>query len=133
MLKIDGFVFVKDKQIGTKVYWKRNRFASYCKCRAIANDGEEIKGSHEHNHSGDSVNIKVGICMNRVKQEAKETHDFPHYIIYTAASQLSENAAQTLPATSSIKRHIHNVRQKEESGWANPIHRREIVFTDEEN
>uniref|UniRef100_A0A0L8HQ62 FLYWCH-type domain-containing protein n=1 Tax=Octopus bimaculoides TaxID=37653 RepID=A0A0L8HQ62_OCTBM len=132
MLKIDGFIFVKDKQIGTKIYWKCSKFALYCKCCAITNDGEAVKVSNEHNHSGDSVNIKVHIYMNRVKQEAKETCDSPHYIISSAALQLSENIVQALPAISSIKKTIHNVRQKERSGLANPIHRREIVFTDEQ-
>ena len=66
-----------------------------------------------------------------MKNNAKETRDSPQYIISTAASHLSESAAQALPAISSIKRTIHNVRQKERAGLANPIHRREIVFTDE--
>uniref|UniRef100_A0A0L8G2X7 FLYWCH-type domain-containing protein n=1 Tax=Octopus bimaculoides TaxID=37653 RepID=A0A0L8G2X7_OCTBM len=132
VLKIEGFVFVKDKQIGTKIYWKCNKFASYCKYHAITNYSEVVKVSHEHNHSGDSVNIEVRTYINRVKQEAKETCDSPHYIVSTAGLQLSGNLVQSLPAISTIKRTIHSVRQKERSGLANPIHRREIIFTDEQ-
>ena len=132
MLKIDCFLFVKDKQVDTKIYWKCNKFASYCKSRAITNDGEVIKEPREHNHSGDAVNVEVRSFMKRVKNDAKETRDSPQYIISTAASQLSESAAQALPAISSIKRTIHNVRQKERTGLANPIHRREIALTNEQ-
>ncbi|XP_066969266.1 uncharacterized protein [Macrobrachium rosenbergii] len=67
--------------------------------------------------------------MNKVKSNAKESRDSPQYVISAAASQLSESAAQALPQISSIKRTIHNVRQKERAGLANPIHRREIVLT----
>ena len=104
MLKIDGFLFVKDKQLDNKFYWKCNKFASYCKSRAITNDGEVIKVPHEHNHSGDAVSVELRSFMNRAKGEAKQTRDSPQYVISTAASQLSENAAQDLPAISSIKR-----------------------------
>ena len=48
----------------------------------------------------------------------KQTRDSPQYVISTAASQLSENAAQDLPAISSVKRTIHNVGQKERAGFA---------------
>ena len=132
MLKIDGYLFVKDKQANNKIYWKCNKFASYCKSRTITNDGEVIKVPGEHNHSGDAVNVEVRSFMNRVKSDAKQARDSPQYVISSAASQLSESAAQALPAISSIKRTIHNIRQKERAGLANPIHRRDIVFTDEQ-
>ena len=132
MLKIDGFLFVKDKQVDTKINWKCNKFASYCKSRAITKDGEVIKVPREHNHSGDAVNAEVRSFMNRVKSNAKETRDSPQYVVSTAASLLSESAAQSLPAISPIKRHFHNVRQRENAGLANPIHRREIILTNEQ-
>lgn len=109
MLKNDGFLFVKDKQVSTKIYWKCNKFASYCKSRAITNDGKVIKVCLEHNHSDDAVNIEVLSFMKRVKQDAKGTRDSPYSMINIAFSRFSESAAQILLAVSSLERTLHNV------------------------
>lgn len=111
MLKIDDFLFVKDKQVDNKIYWKCNKFASSCKSRVITSDSKVVKVPCEHNHSGDSVNVQVRCFMNRVKQDAKETHDSPSLVICNATSQLSEATTRALPAITSMKRMIRNARQ----------------------
>ena len=128
MLLVDGHLFVKDKKIRDKTYWKCHKFSSYCKCRAITVN-EDVTISKEHNHSADPADIEVRKFMEKVKDDAKHTRDSPHYIISTAASNLSEYGAQGLPTVNSIKRSIRKVRAKENCGLSTPSHRMDIVFS----
>lgn len=128
MLLVDGHLFVKDKKIQDKTYWKCHKFSSYCKCRAITVN-EDVTISKEHNHSADPADIEVRKFMEKVKDDAKHTRDSPHYIISTAASNLSEYGAQGLPTVNSIKRSIRKVCAKENCGLSTPSDRMDIVFS----
>ena len=58
VLLVNGHLFVKDKQIQDKIYWKCHKFANYCKCRAITVK-ENVTVSKEHNHPGDPTGVEV--------------------------------------------------------------------------
>lgn len=109
MLLLDGFLYVKDKQVWTKIYWKCQHFAKKCKGYAITVDGNIRAFSGEHNHTGDPINVEVRQFLERVKTDAKTTRDSPHYIILNVTSEISGVAAPAVPLTSSIKRSIRRV------------------------
>lgn len=109
MLLLDGFLYVKDKQVRTKIYWKCRHFAKKCKGHAITVDGNISAFSGEHNHTGDPINVEVRQFLERVKTNAKTARDLPHYIIFNVTSEISGVAAPAVPLTSSIKRSIRQV------------------------
>ncbi|CAH1108014.1 unnamed protein product [Psylliodes chrysocephalus] len=59
-LVINGFIFVKDEQVDSKIYWKCEYFHKY-KCRAqVITDRDGIqKGPGEHNHIEDAARLEV--------------------------------------------------------------------------
>ena len=114
MLLTDEFIYVKDKQVKSKIYWKCQRFAGKCKKRAITIDGRITSTSGKHNHPGNSINVEVRKFLDKVKTEAKTTRDSPHYIMSNASSELSCCVAAALPQTSSIKRTIRRARQEQQ-------------------
>ena len=89
MLLLDGFLYVKDRQIRSKVYWKCQHFAEKCKGRAITVDGSVSSTSGEHNHAANSTNVEVRRFLDKVKTDAKSTRDSPHYTMSNASSELS--------------------------------------------
>ena len=112
MLYLNGFLFVKDKGIRNKIYWKCQNFAKCCKCRAITIDDEVVSVSREHNHTGDPTVVEVRRLMHKIKADAnspratgslftRESTDRPNsfldslmYVVYemnTLASQINSN------------------------------------------
>ena len=132
MLLFNGYLFVKDKQVNTKTYWKCKDFENQCKCRAITVDDEVTNVSREHNHAGDPASTQVYKFMNEVKDKAENTKDTPHVIISTVASQVSQAVAAALPSTNSMKRSVRRVRQKENIGLVVPLHRKDLVFAEDQ-
>ncbi|XP_029645758.1 uncharacterized protein LOC115219713 [Octopus sinensis] len=131
MLLVDGYLFVKDKELKNKKYWKCQNYKKYCKCRAKTDGDEVISVSGEHNHAGNPVNVEVRRFMEKIKNDSKETHDSPQYVILNAASDISNLTVPALPPLSSIKRTIRRVRQREICGLPVPNHRKDITFLDE--
>ena len=102
MLLLDGFLYVKDKQVRSKVYWKCQHSAEKCKGRTITVDGSISSTSGEHNHSGNSTYVEVRKFLDKVKTDARTTRDSPHFIMSNASAELSGCVAAALPQTSSI-------------------------------
>lgn len=131
MLLVDGYLFVKDKELKNKKYWKCQNYKKYCKCRARTDGDEVISVSGEHNHAGNPVNVEVRRFMEKIKNDSKETRDSPQYVILNAASDISNLTVPALPPLSSIKRTIRRVRQREICGLPIPNHRKDITFSEE--
>ena len=131
ILLMDGFLYVKDKQVRSKVYWKCQHFAEKCKGRAITVDGSISSVSGEHNHSGNPTNVEVRKFLDKVKSDARTTRDSPHYIVSNAASELSGCVAAALPQTSSLKRSIRRVRQEEQCR-STVNHRNQLILSEED-
>ena len=132
MLLLNGYLFVKDKSVENKTYWKCKDFENKCKSRTITIENEVKKEPKQHNHAGDPESVEVFRFMEDVKDKAKNSREAPHVIISDVASQVSQAAAVALPTTSSIKRTVRRVRQKEDIGLVMPLHRRDLVFTDDQ-
>ena len=73
MVLSSGYLFVKDKQVMNKTYWKCKDFENQCKCRAITIDNEVTNVTREHNHAGDPASVEVYQFMNEVKDKAKDS------------------------------------------------------------
>ena len=132
MLLLNGFLFVKDKQVRNKTYWKCKDFENKCKSRTITVDDVVTTDPKEHNHGGDRASVKIYEFMNDVREKAKDSREAPHVLISSAASQVSQAVAAALPPTSSIKRTVRRVRQKGDIGLVVPTHRMDLVFNEDQ-
>lgn len=54
-LRLNGYLYVKDKQVRETFYWKCDQFKKKCKGRVITIGDSVSRESNEHNHFGDVV------------------------------------------------------------------------------
>lgn len=132
VLCVGGHLFYKDKQNDTKIHWKcKNYRRSKCVARVTTVDNTIVKTWKEHNHCGDAAGIEAAELLDTIRSKAETTNDAPHVIISSVSTTCSQAAATKLPSVDSMKRTIRNIRNRNFDGPALPLHRRDIVFTDE--
>lgn len=131
-LLIEGYLFIKDKVIENKVYWKCEVSKKLkCSARVITIDDNATKINNVHNHIGDAASVGAARVYNTIKENAKSTRDTPQFIISTASENVGQAVAARLPAVSSIKKTIRNIRASENLGPAVPNRRQDIQFPPE--
>ena len=72
MLLLNGYLFVKDKSVENKTYWKCKDFENKCKSRTITIENEVKKEPIQHNHAGDPESVEAFRFMEDVKDKAKK-------------------------------------------------------------
>ena len=128
-LCLEGFIYVKDKEINGKNYWRCELFQkNNCKARVVTDGGSVSRRKFDHNHAGDAAHIEATMVMNSIREEARNTRDAPQYIVSQASIGLRQSASAKLPSVKSIKRTIQNVRVRQKTGPAVPNLRRDIIF-----
>ena len=129
MLLLNGFLFVKDRQVMNETYWKCKDFEKHCKSQTITIDDVVTTDPKEHNHADDPASVEIYKFMNEVREKRKNSREAQHVIISSTASQVSQVVAAALPSTNSIKRAVRRVRQTDDTGLVVPMHRKDLVST----
>lgn len=129
-LSLDGFLFVKDKQLANKIYWKCENFQkTKCKARIIT-DGINTKCTKEHNHGGDAASVEVAKIMEDIRNAAITTRDTPQFIISNHVHKISSSSVNKFPEIKTVKRTIRNIRNRNEI-HSLPASKEDMVLPDE--
>lgn len=130
-LLLDGHLYIKDKQIDSKIYWRCERYKKFkCSVRVISVDNDITKESGQHNHAADAAEVEAAQVMQNVRENARRTQDAPHFILSQASFGLSQATSAKLPKVDNMKRTIRNIRTKHDAAPAIPGNRRELVIPD---
>ncbi|XP_050503655.1 uncharacterized protein LOC126882715 [Diabrotica virgifera virgifera] len=109
----NNFLFIEDRSVDTKVYWKCDMSRKYkCRARVITVDGQVFSSNNDHNHNADAARLEATKVMQRIREDAENTRDSPQYILSQASTNLGEAVAAKLPCVGNIKRTIRKVREK---------------------
>ncbi|KAB0801401.1 hypothetical protein PPYR_01533 [Photinus pyralis] len=131
-LFFESFLFIKDKQVDTKIYWKCEHSKKMkCKARVITVNNFVSSSNNDHNHNADAAQLEANKVMQKIKEDAENTRDTPQFIVSQASAGLGNAVAAKLPTVNNIKRTIRNVRVRENVAPAIPRHREEIIFPEE--
>ena len=58
-LCLEGFLFIKDKQVDTKIYWKCEHYKKMkCKARVITVNNHVSSSNNDHNHNAAQLSWK---------------------------------------------------------------------------
>jgi len=70
VLSFNGYIFVKEKEVGVKSIWKCNQyFKIKCRGRVHLSDGKILKNT-DHNHVPNSIDTNVKKTLNLLKEIA---------------------------------------------------------------
>lgn len=128
-LSLNGFLYVKDKEIREKTYWRcQNFITTHCKSRVTTVNDIVEKQLGEHNHAGNSAKVSAEQILEKVRDDAQNTRDSAHYIISTASVRIDNSVSALLPSVDSMKRTIRNIRQRHVAGPVLPSTRQNIEF-----
>lgn len=112
-LLLKGFLFVKDKTVDEKTYWKCEHFLSKkCRSRAITRL-EDVCKETSHNHPADAAEVEAVRLKNKLKDDARSTRDTPHYLVSALSSEVDQLTAAKLSKINTLKRTVRRERVKQ--------------------
>jgi hypothetical protein len=131
-LCFESFLFIKDKAIDTKIYWKCEHSKKVkCKARVITINNIVSSSNNDHNPNADAAQLEANKVMQKIKEVAENTRDPPHFIVSQASAGLGNAVAAKLPSVNNIKQAVRNVRVRKNVTSAIPRLREEIIFPEE--
>ncbi|XP_068211896.1 uncharacterized protein, partial [Palaemon carinicauda] len=102
-----------------------------CSARAITIDDNIEKESGDHNHAGDGAKVEAARVQEKVREDALNSRDTPHYIVSCASMGVSGAVALKLPSISNIKRNIRNIRAKKNYVPALPDCQEDLIIPED--
>lgn len=128
----NNFLFIEDRSVDTKVYWKCDLSRKYkCRARVTTVDGQVSSSNNDHNHNADAAKLEATKVMQRIREDAENTRDSPQYILSQASTHIREAVAAKLPSVGNMKRTIRKVRERKQVAPANPSSREDLVLPNE--
>ncbi|CAG8809705.1 13872_t:CDS:2, partial [Dentiscutata erythropus] len=100
-LKVHGFLLVKERSVENTYYWSCEKKRS-----------KNCPG-HEHEHSPQASSSKVAVIVERIKRQARKTHDSPAQIIQNNIASVDENLVSNIPSKDALHMRIKHIRSSE--------------------
>ncbi len=127
-----GFIFMLDKKISMKKYWKCIHWrSSSCTARCITCGELIVKINLEHNHTPDPASIEKHKILTSMKERAITTQESTQQIIATASIGISNAASGQLPSVPSMKKTIRRTRRGIQAPASNPLNLTELTIPHE--
>ncbi len=119
-----GFIFMLDKKISMKKYWRSNS----CTARCMTSGKSIVKINLEHNHTPDPANIEKHKILTSMKERAISTQESTQQILATASIGISNAASGQLPSVPSMKKTIRRTRHGIQAPAPNPLNLTELTI-----
>ena len=122
-LTLDGYIYLKNKDINGSTYWRCERRGE-CKVTLITfTDSGRVKAQPaQHAHAPDVPRVKAVKAVAEMKERAVASDDVTSLVINNCSANLSLVAAAALPSKSTLSRMIQRKRKApDEDGLPNGV------------
>lgn len=127
MLTMEGFTYQKDKQNGTRTFWRCNKyFETNCRSRVILNDQNIVKGPKDHNHGPDIFEKSKRDAISSIKHLSNDPHLSADQIIEYATNHLSDIEKGSIRPMPLLKQTILRQRNHLENRPREPTNLQEL-------
>lgn len=125
---IDEFLYIRDKQVRSKVCWKCQHFAERCRGSATTDDGSINSTSGEYNHERNPINVEVWKFF-RWSEDRPTNHTRVSSLYYLQCIfRIKWECCCRSTTNQQHKLSIRRMRQEEQCELAVGNHRRGLIF-----
>ncbi|XP_077299573.1 uncharacterized protein LOC143920537 [Arctopsyche grandis] len=106
-----GFLFIKDRKVEDKTFWRCDQYLSqHCRARLHVVDETIVRRVGEHSHSSNSARIEAVKTLQSIKDKAITTQHGTHQLLTESCTGLSEAVISQMPNDQNVKKMIRRTR-----------------------